>query len=347
MNELPRKVPPRLDLKVGFACNNLCRFCVQGMKRKKYGRKNYDELVGELERNSDRHGVVFTGGEPMLHPDIFRLVEAASALGYGSIQIQTNGRMFAYRKLCIKLLESGVTEVSPALHGHCAQLHDYLTRAEGSFEQTVRGIRNLKELGIKVVTNTVITRSNFRHLEQIAKVLVRLDVDQYQFAFVHPVGSAAKNFASIVPRFELLKKYLHRGLEEGIRAGRIVMTEAVPFCFMQGFEQYVGERVMPQTKVVDAEGTIEEYRDYRTSEGKLKGPPCSECTFDEICEGPWREYPERYGWGEFKPRKDPIPRKLVQNSGDRPQTPGRQSEWRAGSQCRHRETKSAGKKELT
>lgn len=301
----PAPVPPRLDLKVGFACNNHCLFCVQGNKRERFGRRSREELDEILTSNADRAGVVFTGGEPTLHTDIRWLVARARELGYRSIQVQTNGRMFAYKSFCKEIIKAGVTEVSPALHGHRPELHDYLTTVDGSFEQTTAGIRNLKRLGVRVVTNTVITRSNFRHLPEIARLLVSLGVDQYQLAFVHPVGSAGpeRNFNSVVPRFQLIEPYVHRGLDVGLAAGRIVMTEAIPYCFMEGYEQYVGERIMPSTKIFDAEGVIEEYRDYRQGEGKLKGPQCKECSLDAVCEGPWREYPERYGWDEFIPVK--------------------------------------------
>jgi MoaA/NifB/PqqE/SkfB family radical SAM enzyme len=299
-------VPARLDVKVGFACNNRCRFCVQGMKREKYGRRTKAELFSILEKNRRNcHGVVFTGGEPALHPDIVALVQKASDLGYVSIQLQTNGRMFAYRTLCRDVIAAGATEFSPALHGHTAALHDHLTTVPGSFEQTVAGIRNLVDLGQKIVTNSVMTRSNFRHLPDLARMLVSLGVDQFQLAFVHPVGSAGmdRNFASVVPRFALLEPFLHRALEIGAAAGIQVMTEAVPYCFMDGYEEYVGERIMPETRVVDAEGVIEDYRDYRLSEGKAKGPDCAGCRFGSECEGPWREYVQRYGWDEFAPRE--------------------------------------------
>ena len=305
MGTVPDQVSDRLDVKVGFACNNRCRFCVQGMKRERYGRRELAEIIEFMEKNRGRDGVVFTGGEPTLHPDILEIVGKARELGYRSIQIQTNGRMFSYAKFCQDVIAAGATEVSPALHGHIAALHDYLTTVPGSFDQTVAGIKNLKKMGVLTVTNTVITRSNFRHLPELAELLVSLGVDQYQLAFVHPVGSAGKdrNFASIVPRFELLEPYLKRALDVGIREGRVVMTEAVPYCFMKGYEQYIGERIMPSTKIFDAEGVIEEYREYRRTEGKSKGPPCEECDLEEQCEGPWREYPERFGWSEFRPRK--------------------------------------------
>ncbi len=293
---------PRIDLKVGFACNNHCKFCVQGDKREKYGRKSFREIVSILQKNADlRSGVVFTGGEPTLHPDLVKLVRSASELGYSSIQVQSNGRMFAYAGYCQELIEAGANEFSPAVHGHNAACHDYHTSVSGSFEQVVKGIMNLRAMGQKIITNTVISRSNFRNLPQIAQLLVDLQVDQFQLAFVHPVGSAGpeNNFASIVPRFRMLEKYLHNALEIGHKAGLVVMTEAVPYCFMEGYEDFVGEKIMPETKIFDAEGIIEDYGNYRIVEGKAKGKVCEQCRLDSICEGPWREYSQRYGWGEF------------------------------------------------
>jgi MoaA/NifB/PqqE/SkfB family radical SAM enzyme len=300
-----RKVPDRVDIKVGFACNNHCRFCVQGQKRLRFGRREKQELQKILSENKNRyHGVVFTGGEPTLHPDLVDLVTEARRLGYLSIQIQSNGRMFAYRDLCRRLVDAGANEFSPALHGHRAELHDFLTTVAGSFSQTVAGIENLKKLGQRVVTNTVITRSNFRHLTDIARLLVELGVDQFQLAFVHPVGSALENFSSIVPRLSLIEPFVKEALDVGLSAGAIVMTEAIPYCFMMGYEELIGERIMPSTRIFDAEGVIEEYKEYRLVEGKAKGPPCSRCSRTAYCEGPWREYPERFGWSEFMPVGD-------------------------------------------
>jgi len=305
MSERGAPSTERVDIKTGWNCNNRCLFCVQGNKREKFGNKDTAEvrrLLEEARRDAD--SIVFTGGEVTIRKDVLEIVRYAKSLGYRSIQIQTNGRMLAYRKLCEDLIEAGANEFSPALHGHTPELHDHLTRGAGSFSQTVRAIRNLKELGQLVLTNTVVTRSNYRNLPELASLLVSLGVDQYQFAFVHALGSADDNFASVVPRHSLAEPYVKAGLTVGIRAGRRVMTEAIPYCFMSGFEPYVAERVIPRTKIMEGHLTIADYTEHRLTEGKTKGPRCGECAFNTVCEGPWREYPEHYGWDEFVPRPD-------------------------------------------
>jgi MoaA/NifB/PqqE/SkfB family radical SAM enzyme len=291
----------RVDVKLGWSCNNRCRFCVQGDKRSRYADRTTAEALSLLDQaRESADEVVLTGGEVTLRRDLPDLVRHAAGLGFRIIQLQTNGRRLADERLCDELIAAGATEFSPALHAPRADAHDYLTRAAGSFKQTVRGMVNVKRRGARVVTNSVITRSTYRLLGELGHLLVRLGVDQYQLAFPHPLGTAGAEFDSIVPRLTLLAPELPRGLEPGIKAGRAVMTEAVPYCFLEGYERYAAERIMPRTRIYDATSVLDDYSVYRVTEGKAHGPPCRGCRWERECEGPWREYPERLGWDEFR-----------------------------------------------
>jgi len=296
----PIKTEKRVDIKIGYQCNNHCLFCVQGDKRKKCKFRNKKEIEKDLiEARKTCDSIVFTGGEPTIHPNFLELVRLAKKLNFQTIQIQTNARMFAYKKFCQETIKAGANEFSPALHGHNAKLHDFLTTVSGSFNQTVQGIMKLKNLGQKVITNTVITKFNYRYLPQIAKLLVSLNVDQFQFAFVHIVGSAWKNREFIVPKKSEVMSYVKKGLDIGILAGKKVMTEAIPLCFMKGYEQYIAEKIIPEAMVIENKFKIEDYKKYRISQGKIKGEKCKSCLYFSICEGPWWEYPEIFGWEEF------------------------------------------------
>ena len=209
--------------------------------------------------------------------------------------------MFSSLDLCKKVIQAGATEFSPAIHGYCEEQHDYLTRSPGSFRQTVRGIKNLKSLGAVILTNTVVVKSNHRDLPKIANLLVELGVDQFQFAFVHPMGNAMKNFDNIVPYISLASPYICEGLQIGIDAGKRVMAEAMPYCMMKDYEEYVAERIIPETEIRGKEyQNTDDYTRQRRIEGKAKFSQCSECKYNKICEGPWREYPEKRGDKEFK-----------------------------------------------
>lgn len=299
----------RVDVKIGFSCNNRCVFCIQGDKRFREQDLPFEEIRRRLDkgRKDGADSVVFTGGEPTFRPDmLLDLVKHAKGLGYDLIQIQSNGRMFSYSDYCRKLIDSGANEFSPAIHGSRADIHDGLTKAPGSWEQTVQGIKNLRGLGQYVMTNSVVVKSNFKDIPNLARLLVKLNVNQFQFAFVHIneiIAGNKKLIDEVVPRISEAAPYIRKGVQVGIDADIKVMTEAVPYCFMKGYENNIAENIIPEAHVFDGKLEIEDYTKYRWDMGKSRGPQCDECIHLGVCEGPWREYPEIFGWDEFVPVK--------------------------------------------
>ncbi|MBW2455166.1 MAG: radical SAM protein [Deltaproteobacteria bacterium] len=292
----------RIDVKAGFTCNNRCHFCVQGDKRHQHPDKTTEEVKALLTTGrKDADEVVLTGGEVTIRDDLPELVRHARDLGFRVIQVQTNGRMLSHRPFVAELVDAGVTEVGPAIHAPTAALHDELTRSPGSFRQTLKGVRNAKALSLPVITNSVIVQSNVAHLPALARLLVALEVAQFQLAFVHPLGTAAERFASVVPRLSEVQPAVLRALAIGQAAGVRCMTEAIPLCFLPGVEALAAEAIIPRTKIFDGDQVIDDYTEFRLREGKAKGPMCRRCRYDAQCEGPWREYPEHYGWDEFVP----------------------------------------------
>ena len=295
----------RLDIKLTFQCNNHCDFCAQGSKRSFIKMRTKDEIINALNdgKKNEVNSVVFTGGEPTLHPNIIELIKEAKKLGYKFIQLQTNGRTLSDINFLKELKKAGANEIGPSLHGSKPEIHDKLTHSPGSFNQTIKGIINSKKLGLYVMTNTVITTLNYKDLADLAKLFVYLKVNQFQFAFVHIIGTAWENRKWIVPKKTEILPYLYKALDTGIKKGIRCYTEAIPYCLMKGYEFCVAERIIPDGPVVDADVFVENYGDYRRNEGKIKNKKCKKCFYYNVCEGPWREYPEIFGWDEFKPVK--------------------------------------------
>ncbi|MDE2290662.1 MAG: radical SAM protein, partial [Elusimicrobia bacterium] len=257
--------------------------------------------------------VVLTGGEPTLHRALLATARKARALGYRTVQLQTNGRALCYERGCRELADAGVTEFSPALHGSRPEVHDFLVRAPGAWLQTVTGLRNLRRLGLPALANSVVTKSNYRDLPDLARLLVSLGVRQYQFAFVHLAGTAAANASWLVPRKALAAPYVQEGLAVGEAAGVPCFVEAFPPCLLGRHARRASEPSIPRTRVIDAERVTEDYTAYRRERGKAKGPACTPCLHAGSCEGPWREYPELFGWEEFRP---PAAGALLQSKPD-------------------------------
>jgi MoaA/NifB/PqqE/SkfB family radical SAM enzyme len=237
----------------------------------------------------------------MLHKNIVGLIRAAKSLGYNPIQLQTNGRLLSYSSAIDAVLEAGVNELSPSIHGSTAAIHDALTCAPGSFVQSRDGIAKAVATGLPVVTNSVIVKDNVHDLPALVTLLADLGVKHAQLAFVHPVGTALEKIDDVVPRLSVVALAIAGAAEIAQVRGLSLVTEAVPLCFLRDHEAIAVETRIPDTTVVELDGEVGAYSKWRTTEGKLHGPPCEACSARGRCEGPWREYPEAFGWSEFKP----------------------------------------------
>ncbi len=293
----------RIDLKVWFACNNHCTFCVQWDKRYKFKPKKIHEIKDILLQESNKWAkyVVFTWWEPTVHKDLIESVTYAKQLWYTQIQIQSNGTNFDKLEYVKALIHAWVTEFAPSIHWFNKETHNKQVNTPWAWERVIKWIILLKQLGQFIIMNSVITQSNYKEIPELTALLIKLWVNQFQFAFVHILGSANKNKTSVVPKKSTIIPYIHKALDLAKDKWVKVYTEAIPYCLMQWYEWAIVENIMPDTIIHDAESVIESYSDYRWNDGKIKRTECKKCIKYNYCEWPWKEYPEMYGWNEFIP----------------------------------------------
>ena len=177
----------RIDIVLGSNCNNNCSFCVLDDKSKKFKSKSKEEIIRDLKESSKECDfLTLTGGEPTIRKDILDIVETAKKLGFNEIHLQTNGRMLSYNLFCKKLIEKGVTSFTISFHADCEELGDKFSKTKGSFQQTLKGMENIKKYGAKLITNTVIFKQNYKNLLKITKKAIEMNADQIQMVFIRP-----------------------------------------------------------------------------------------------------------------------------------------------------------------
>lgn len=301
----------RIDVKVGYSCNDACVHCVvddfRDVLRQKRSRqdKTTADLRAELADGRQRGSqVVITGGEPTIRKDLPELLTYARELGY-QVLVQSNGRGFANPDLADHVAGLGHITACIALHGPTAQVHDAVTARPGSFDQTVAGIRNLVDRGVPVSGKVVLSQVNYRVLPDTCRTLAELGVCQVSIAFPHALGRARKLWDQVVPRYRDVLPYVHEAIRLLSRAGVSSDAETFTFCHMQGLEQHVCEIQQQLSEYVElnqygSDAGKQNWSQVRW-EIKTKFPQCRGCRFDAVCEGPWTEYAEVYGGEEFTP----------------------------------------------
>ncbi len=218
-----------------YRCNNHCVFCAVGDRPARDARTA--DVLAALQRHRARGFDLLDidGGEPTLHADLLAVVAAARELGYRRIAVTTNGRTLSYPQLPAALVRAGVTDVLCSLHAPVEALQERLTCAEGSFAQTVAGIRNMLAAAgdtVMVAVNTTVVRRNVAALPATARFLAGLGVARWNIQVVTPFGRAR---AGHVPSYPALRRHLGIVLDQAPPGMQIQIINCPP-CLLPGHE---------------------------------------------------------------------------------------------------------------
>lgn len=301
--------PPILKTVIflGYECNNRCSFCVSAHKRSLAGQRTR-RVAARLERAAAEGSryVEFIGGETTIRDDIVVLVRLARALGFSTIAMASNGRMYAYDQFARRIVAAGLTDLILSIHGPDAATHDGLTGAPGSFAQLRRGLENMRALGFsRIGSNTTIVRPNLVRLEETGRLILELGIRNSEFIFVDPnQGGAYARFEELVPTISEAAPIMRRLLDLGRARSPHWCVRYVPLCHFIGYEEHVSERLerrlfrtrhfAPEFANADVEGS-------RRVAGRVRPARCLGCRLYEDCEGLFSEYHRRRGDAELKP----------------------------------------------
>jgi len=171
--------PLRMDVALTFRCQNDCIHCYAG------GPHQTPELTTTqwktaIDKLSDVGVFIltFTGGEPTLRDDLPELLQYAQNKGIVTGLI-TNGRRLKDKEYVAKLERSGLDFAQITLESHKPKVHDAMTGAEGSWEETVAGIKNAVNSQIYVSTNTTLSKHNAGDFLTTVDYIKELGVDAF------------------------------------------------------------------------------------------------------------------------------------------------------------------------
>ena len=182
-----------MKLSTGQFCNEQCVFC-HATERK--GQIKSAEAARRIDQAALGRftGILFTGGEPTIRKDMARLASRTQALGM-EVGFITNGRMLSYKKYALDLVNRGLTECHVSLHGGTPEIHDHMVGVAGAWKQTVTAIRLLLKLGVRVNTNFVTCRDNFRDLPKYLALMRRLPLFRIRISLAFPKGRAREDLS--------------------------------------------------------------------------------------------------------------------------------------------------------
>jgi radical SAM protein with 4Fe4S-binding SPASM domain len=130
--------------------------------------------------------VVFSGGEPLMRPDVFDLAAEARAFGLPTA-LATNGTIMN-ETVAQRIVDVGIRRVSMSFDGPDAATHDGFRGIDGAFDSSIRGFKALKSAGMSMQINTSISRHNFNKLDRMYDLAMELGADALHIFMLVPVG---------------------------------------------------------------------------------------------------------------------------------------------------------------
>ena len=288
------------DLKVGFSCNNDCVHCVITDKIN-HGNLSTEEIFKVIRDNvSEGEDIVITGGEPTIRKDFIDILKFIYENKKGRITLQTNGRKFSDENLAMNAVKY-IDFFLIAVHSQNSIIHDMITGRNGSWKQTIDGIKNLNKFKSHhntIQSQTVISKFNINGLVKTYDFIYNeLDIKKMNITFPHPMGNSWNNFDIVVPQYKDIKTELQKCFS---KYGKHLFAEAIPLCYIHPYvkdvyysdiEKKIGET---SRRGFDASiGTIEDYNSMLLNDYR-KGENCYSCKYNNSCIGVWKEYYEKY-----------------------------------------------------
>jgi MoaA/NifB/PqqE/SkfB family radical SAM enzyme len=298
-----------LSIHLTDLCNNNCWFCVVDSPKQKVELASRAKIDRFLEAHSGKGytAVNIHGGEPTVRKDFIEILEKIRDCGFSRVILQTNGRRLSDMEFAAKARKLGVELAVISMHGSSAEVHEQITQAPKSFCQAVQGIKNIKSLGAKVRTNSVMSKMNFADIPDTMRLLVSLGVDHINISALHTAGAAFRNFKKVTPTYSEIAPYVKEAARVVEESGITLTLEGFPLCVIEGLHHHLIDWESQHFKMLFREFILDDYETYMDKTMRVRGPVCEGCAHAGKCGGVYKEYAAVVGWDEFgKGKSAPV-----------------------------------------
>jgi His-Xaa-Ser system radical SAM maturase HxsC len=188
--------------------------------------------------HSDTVEICITGGETTLIGDNFiKLIQSAkNHLPRTALHILSNGRNFKNIELAVKVakIKHHDLMIGIPLYADYSQLHDFIVQADNAFDDTIRGILNLKRCSVPVEIRVVIHAKNYERLPRLAEFITRnlLFVDHVALMGLEFMGFAKTNLNELWIDPYDYQTELKQAVETFARYGMRVSIYNTPLCLI-------------------------------------------------------------------------------------------------------------------
>lgn len=188
-------------LQVTWKCNLRCIHCYAYTsdappRHRELTTQEWYSIIRGLKYHLDVPSITFIGGEPLMRKDLSNMISYCNDLRFERIVLSTNGsfQLIKHNREAITALKKTTSFVGVAisLEGGSAKVHDEI-RGKGSFDDTIKGIRELINEGILIELSAVVTARNIHDMENLIKLANSMGIEVLELNMLIPCGRSIYN----------------------------------------------------------------------------------------------------------------------------------------------------------
>jgi heme d1 biosynthesis radical SAM protein NirJ len=174
-------------------CNLACKHCYTTSADIDFpGELSTAEVFAVMEdlRGFGVPVLIFSGGEPLLRPDLFEISRGAKGMGF-YVGLSSNGTLMTEANIDA-IAQVGYDYVGVSLDG-LRDTHDAFRRGPGAFERSLKGLRLCRERGLKVGLRFTLTRDNHADLPGLLDLMDEEGIDKFYLSHLNYGGRGYRN----------------------------------------------------------------------------------------------------------------------------------------------------------
>ncbi len=189
-----------------YRCVLECAYCSNPLN---YRSDSFvDELSGQewsdVLRQARRLGCMqlgISGGEPLLHPDVHRIVRTAAREGFYTSLITGGTRLD--ESILKQLVDDGLDHVQVSIDGATEETNNTITNSE-SHQEKLAACRRVRQHDLPLTLNAVLHRFNLSEVGEMIDLAAELDAERIELANAQFHGWALANRSRLMPTKEQL-----------------------------------------------------------------------------------------------------------------------------------------------
>lgn len=180
MTQTSRPQLKNLQIELTHGCNERCIHCYLPNNYKDTHQSLYTEEVIDLLYQFHAMGgqkVVFSGGEVLLHKGLFNILEECHHLQLRTL-LQSN-LLTMTTEMADRFKQLDIFNVQVSLYSTDQQIHDSITKRNGSWIKTKQNLELLVRKGIHVLISCPVMKQNLSTVKSLRQYADKLGVDLY------------------------------------------------------------------------------------------------------------------------------------------------------------------------